>query len=204
MNIAKPRLAYESVTLGSDDTAAGKTEAVRALCMLVDQPDSLMGWIPLEKLKLVYTNTTDMNPDTSSPIPIKQVPALPPKSPDLIQAIKSPSNGQKFGFVGVMDRATCEKMFKEKAKEQNFVVRESTHRVGDYTLSIQHTGKVHHFPIQFTEDQKYFIGQYKFKNLSHIVSYYQQNALFCDDKKKYVLLGEPLMPTDKHKPPQSK
>ena len=77
-------------------------------------------------------------------------------------------------------------------------------KLGDYTLSVQHGGKLHHFPIKVTEDKKYLIGGYKFKQLSRIVSYYQVYPLLYNEKNEGVLICEPLIPTKNKKPVQAK
>lgn len=94
-------------------------------------------------------------------------------------------------FVGAMSRLDAEKLLMS-GKHQNFLIRESTNRIGDFTLSVQFEGRARHFPIKLTKDDKYFIGKHNFKEMSRVVQYYQAHPLFYDDQGNPVSLGSPL------------
>lgn len=66
-------------------------------------------------------------------------------------------------------------------------------QVGHFALSIKYNDRVHHFPIELTEDNKYYIGKHHFKTIQSIISYYKKNALFYDDNEQGVTLGSPLV-----------
>ena len=66
-------------------------------------------------------------------------------------------------------------------------------QVGHFALSVKYNDRVHHFPIELTEDNKYYIGKHHFKTIQSIISYYKKNALFYDDNEQGVTLGSPLV-----------
>lgn len=56
---------------------------------------------------------------------------------------------------------------------------------------MKYGNRVRHFPIKLTEDNRFYIGQHKFKNLIQIIQYYQKNSLFFNENGNPVSLGIP-------------
>ncbi|ELT99001.1 hypothetical protein CAPTEDRAFT_226195 [Capitella teleta] len=103
-----------------------------------------------------------------------------PVTKDSDKRKKSRSSDYRAGpwFMGVMNRVDCENLLLDRAEDKGFVIRASTNRVGDYTLSVRYGDRVRHFPIVHTEAGQYCIGKYNFKDLTKVVHYYQGNPLF--------------------------
>ena len=51
-------------------------------------------------------------------------------------------------------------------------------------------GYVHHFPIELTKDDKFYIGKYSFESLEMVVVYYSENALMQMKNSPDLVLGE--------------
>jgi hypothetical protein len=96
-------------------------------------------------------------------------------------------------FVGKLSRSECEELLMQHGQSQHFVVRESTNLVGHFALSVKFNDRVHHFPIELTSDQRYYIGKHHFKTVNNVIAYYQKNALFYNENGVGVTLGSPLV-----------
>ncbi|CAH1802253.1 unnamed protein product [Owenia fusiformis] len=166
----------------------------------------LNGWTPSDNWDPVEVTPGETSPKTSPrtsprtspqlqrkhPVPKKRIMAATRDDAQKLQDDPKSKLNQEFWFVGKMARHESESVLIRKGQELEFLIRESVNRVGDYTLSVKFNGKVRHFPIETTQDSKYYIGKHNFKDLAGIVRYYQSKPLFYDDKKMAVMLGKPF------------
>jgi len=65
-----------------------------------------------------------------------------------------------------------------------------------YALSVLSFDRVHHIPIELTVDNKYYIGQYSFESVPHVIAYYSQSALCYTDDGHEILLGTQFVHDD--------
>ncbi|XP_071844253.1 tyrosine-protein kinase CSK-like [Apostichopus japonicus] len=89
-------------------------------------------------------------------------------------------------FHGKITRDKSEEMMKSKPSG-TFLVRESTHFPGDYTLSVSYSGSIEHYRILYSKNLLSVDEETYFENLVKLVEHYQKDAdgLCC-------MLGKPL------------
>jgi len=100
-------------------------------------------------------------------------------------------------------RSTAEQLLKGCVHlgDGTFLVRPSETFVGDYSLSFQRRGEVHHVPIRLRQQESgvtkyYLIDQVYFDSLYDLVTHYQTHPL--RSSKFTVTLGKPAPPPNQH------
>ena len=97
---------------------------------------------------------------------------------------------------GKMTRKYCEDLLLQRAKQGEFIFRESTNREGELVLSMRYHYRIHHFNIK-REDKWYCIGEnFRVQNLSEIILHFQKTPIASykehGDKLIDVFLSRPL------------
>ena len=97
---------------------------------------------------------------------------------------------------GKMTRKFCEELLLHRAKQGEFIFRESTNREGELVLSMRYHYRVHHFNIK-QEDNWYCIGEkFRVRTLSEIILHFQKTPIASykeyGDKLIDVFLSRPL------------
>jgi hypothetical protein len=107
-------------------------------------------------------------------------------------ATKHTSNSvrrMRYSKICKIDRNESETILSTQANPQDYILRESTTKVGSYAFSVLSEDGIHHFPIAATADGKYYIGQYNFDTLDDVVAYYKIHPLFTNAYGNDVMLG---------------
>ncbi|KAI6650718.1 Cytoplasmic protein NCK1-like [Oopsacas minuta] len=97
---------------------------------------------------------------------------------------------------GKMTRKACEDLLLQRAKQGEFIFRESPNREGELVLSMRYHYRVHHFNIK-QEDSWFCIGEnFRVKSLTEIISHFQKTPIASykehGDKLIDVFLSRPL------------
>lgn len=95
-------------------------------------------------------------------------------------------------FHGKIDRPKAEKLL-GNGKDGTFLVRESVHFPGDYTLSVLYKNKVEHYRIIYSKNKLTIDEDSFFENLTFLVEVgllpFVQHLSACA-LKKYYLIGK--------------
>ena len=102
---------------------------------------------------------------------------------------------------GRMSREDCEDILLQRAKQGEFIFRESPNREGELVLSMRYNYRIHHFNIK-QEDGWFCIGEnFRFKFLPEIISHYQKRPIAYFREKDYslveIFLSKPLEKEEK-------
>ena len=95
---------------------------------------------------------------------------------------------------GKMSRGACETLLLQRAKQGEFIFRESVSRAGELVLSMRHQGRVRHFNIK-QKNGCFCMGEnFRARSLREIISHYQNNpiALSSQGNRPEVFLSQPL------------
>ncbi|XP_055343116.1 uncharacterized protein LOC129591474 isoform X2 [Paramacrobiotus metropolitanus] len=93
-------------------------------------------------------------------------------------------------YLGPISRPDSEFLLLQFGQEGDFLLRNSSIRAGEFTLSMRHGKQVHHFAIRrVPETGKFTIGSvnYQFTSLHNIIAHYRQHTILSD---KYAVLRQ--------------
>ena len=130
---------------------------------------------------------------TKSPMTVQATPS----QPVLREGGKAKAKEDTEQFLwGKMTRKYCEELLLQRAKQGEFIFRESTNREGELVLSMRYHYRVHHFNIK-QEDNWYCIGEnFRVRTLSEIIVHFQKTPIASykehGDKLIDVFLSRPL------------
>ena len=184
---------------------------------------------PLQEIKF-NRNTRDLETQiaTLGEITLHELPILPPipqraATPDVSfkPDIDSPASVQQHQYVnylitpkprhvtqdpaqylwGRMSREDCETLLLQRAKQGEFIFRESVRREEQLVLSMRYRDMIHHYCIN-QEDGWLCVGEdFRFRSIPEIISHYQKRRIACFREKDLslvdILLSQPLGRVDK-------
>ena len=103
---------------------------------------------------------------------------------------------------GMMSRGDCETLLLQRAKQREFIIRESPNREGELVLSMRYRARIHHFNIK-QEDGWFCIGEnFHVRSLPEIISHFKKTPIASfkeHDKLVDVCLSQVLEKEDKEK-----
>ena len=170
---------------------------------------------PLQEIKF-NRNTRDLETQIAAlgEITLHELPILPPIPPK--PDIYPPASVQQHQYEnhlptpkprhvtqdpeqylwGRISREDCETLLLQRAKQGEFIFRESASREGELVLSMRHQERVRHFNIKQINGWFYMGGNFRVRSLREIISHYQSNpiALSTQQGHKFseVFLSQPL------------
>ena len=112
-------------------------------------------------------------------------------------AIRSlPREETKQCLWGRMSREDCETLLLQRAKQGEFIFRESPNREGELVLSMRYRNTVYHFNILKKDDWLCLGDKYRMRSIDEIVSFFQKTRIATykevGDKLIDVFLSQPL------------
>ncbi|XP_065197110.1 SH3 and PX domain-containing protein 2B-like [Sycon ciliatum] len=125
-----------------------------------------------------------------SPSPIRRSPSSSTVNPQVLQQIQKNIGGQAW-FHGKISRKDAEEVMTRDGNNGDYIIRESTNRVGDFALTVVYNCRVRHFPIEVTMDAKVLIGKHRFESMNKIIQHYKECPLFLQDGA-HISLGMPF------------
>ncbi|OQV21738.1 putative Nascent polypeptide-associated complex subunit alpha-like protein 1 [Hypsibius exemplaris] len=92
---------------------------------------------------------------------------------------------------GYLSRPDCTFLLLSFGREGDFLIRNSSVREGEFTLSVRHLEVVHHFAIKVNAVGAYTIGNltFQFAELADIVAHYQQHTIL---QESFAVLENPF------------
>ncbi|XP_065178184.1 SH2/SH3 adapter protein NCK1-like [Sycon ciliatum] len=164
---------------------------------IIDQPENDPDWWEARKSDgstgLVPRNYVEVVHDDP---PVQQKPAFPAAGPagaGMGGGAAKPQLpvGRSFEnrpwFHGKMSRNQCEGLL-ARARDGDFLVRESESKAGDYSISMKSPGKIKHFRIQSLPGGQYGIGPRKFTQIEELVDHYTKAHIYTaeDGTRMYL------------------
>ncbi|XP_072041621.1 uncharacterized protein [Amphiura filiformis] len=101
-----------------------------------------------------------------------------------------PSFAAQPWYYGKMLRQECEYLMLSQGKSCQYLVRDSSHRVGDLMLSVLYGTKVHHYVIQTTPEGKFQIAHHDFNSVEDILDFYHQHVIMYSPNQEPVYLRD--------------
>eukprot|EP00800_Vazella_pourtalesii_P006167 TRINITY_DN1762_c0_g1_i6.p1 TRINITY_DN1762_c0_g1~~TRINITY_DN1762_c0_g1_i6.p1 ORF type:complete len:281 (+),score=50.17 TRINITY_DN1762_c0_g1_i6:187-1029(+) len=107
-----------------------------------------------------------------------------------------PREDTKQYLWGMMSRGDCETLLLQRAKQGEFIFRESPNREGELVLSMRYNYRIHHFNIK-QEDGWFCIGEnFRVRSLPEIISHFKKTPIASykehSDKLIDVFLSQAL------------
>ncbi|XP_076807658.1 SH2/SH3 adapter protein NCK1-like isoform X2 [Clavelina lepadiformis] len=99
---------------------------------------------------------------------------------------------EKDWYFGTLKRAEAEKVLGDRAKNGEFLVRDSETSAGDYSISMKMPGRMRHFKVTLRPDGLYGIGQRQFESMEALLDHYKQAPIYTSAEQGKVYLTNPM------------
>ena len=162
--------------------------------------------LPILLPKCINSNTQANTPpatcisekEPAKPLRFKSHSSIATSSRESIES--HPREDPKQYLWGRMSREDCETLLLKRAKQGEFVFRESPNRQGELVLSMRYRHVIYHFNI-IKEDNWFCLGdKYRMKSIDDIISFFQKTRIATykdvDDILIDVFLSQPLNMTE--------
>uniref|UniRef100_A0A7E4URR4 SH3 domain-containing protein n=1 Tax=Panagrellus redivivus TaxID=6233 RepID=A0A7E4URR4_PANRE len=107
------------------------------------------------------------------------------------QVLTGPYAAQAWYF-GLLSRSQAENLLHAKARDGDFLVRDSESNIGDYSISLKGPKRPMHFWIQ-VKGSNFCIGSRSFPSMDQLIQHYMKSPIFNDDQTGETLyLVRPL------------
>ena len=165
-----------------------------------------LGEITLHELPILLPKCVNNKNNTQATTPPtkKELPDLPLRSkshssmatPSRDASKSHPIENTKQYLWGKLTRKDCEDILLQRAKQGEFIFRESPNREGELVLSMRYRHTIYHFNIM-KEDNWLCLGdKYRMKSIDEIISFFQKTRIAtykdADDRLIDVFLSQPL------------
>jgi len=90
-------------------------------------------------------------------------------------------------YHGKLVRVECEKLLHDYGKVEEFLLRESESRAGDFSLSMKAPNRIKHFRIK-VENNQYEIGKRTFDSIHDLINHYRTSPIFTTDSGEKLYL----------------
>ncbi|XP_064619339.1 uncharacterized protein LOC135482839 isoform X2 [Lineus longissimus] len=187
-------LTYINVEVGSKKTPHDPHQDTAVVYAKIT-PGLTLPNIPSEMLNPTQVKVKPLDETLDSPPTSPHSPKV--DSTSLVKALKPGKNAiiddrAHPWYLGYMSRQDAEDFLKKHAKQNEFLVRESVKKQGDFTISVLHDKRVRHFRIERTSEGQYLIGRHNFLRVQDVLKTYQKQPMFVDENDVGVLLSKPV------------
>ena len=103
---------------------------------------------------------------------------------------------------GRMSRGDCETLLLQRAKQGEFIIRESPNREGELVLSMRYRYRIHHFNIKQEDGWFCICENFRVRSLPEIISHFKKTPIASfkeHDKLVDICLSQVLEKEDKEK-----